>query len=242
MGRERRVERRPEGEMAVTKRITLAGLSLTIALLGQEARGDGRTLRVRLAPAQMTPVILGSAKLTVTRIFEQAGIQLEWARLRVRTVAAPIADCMDRGLDTIDAEIIDHAPSGLSVKALGVAQPFTSSGMRVWLFKDRLDGLTRSYHQTDAGRVVGHALAHEIGHVLIGGVTHSESGLMAAHWDNRIIAEILHGKVRFTAAEIAAIHYNLDNPRRCSEPAIVSEAIPSLHSSLLTQTVARARD
>ena len=46
---------------------------------------------------------------------------------------------------------------------------------------DRVEKMARSSH-TDTAVLLGRAIAHELGHLLLGTNHHSESGLMRAHW------------------------------------------------------------
>jgi hypothetical protein len=74
-------------------------------------------------------------------------------------------------------EILPHAPRGFSPQALGYALPCAKSGMQVTIYADRVETVSWT---TLAGfyRVLGHALAHEVGHVLLRSCAHDDSGLM----------------------------------------------------------------
>lgn len=225
----------------MNRTLMLMGLIAAMACPADSRRPERKVL-VRLAAPLMQPGVLEHAMVTAQGLFERAGIRLEWAWLETRAVALPIAACMDRGLASIDAEIIEKAPAGRPMTALGAAQPFTSSGVRVRLFEDRFAPLVRSLHRANAGLLIGHALAHEIGHVLIGWPGHSDSGLMTGHWDRHAVGKILARRLEFSAADIEIMHRNLDNPVQCTDGAGFSEPRPSRHSSPSTQTVALARD
>src|SRR5205085_12404172 len=82
---------------------------------------------------------------------------------------------------TMRAEILPHAPRGFSPQALGYALPCAERGMQVTIYADRVESVSSS---TLAGfhRVLGHALAHEIGHVLLRSCAHDNSGLMKGVW------------------------------------------------------------
>lgn len=224
----------------MNRTLILMGLIAAMACPAVAQRSE-RLVRVRLASIQLPPGVLASAMLTARNLLAQAGVRLEWAPLREKTAPLPIAGCMDRGIDSIDVEIVESAPDGASPFALGAAHPFTSSGLRVRLFHDRILRLTGMLSWAVAGRITGHALAHEIGHILIGRLEHSDSGLMSGRWDRNAVAVIRHGLLALSAADIELIHSNLDDPRRCAGEALVS-ALPSRHSSPSMQNVALARD
>jgi len=65
--------------------------------------------------------------------------------------------------------------------ALAAAWPYASGRQQILVFNDRVASFIAPYGRR-SGLVVGHILAHEIGHLLEGIVRHSDSGLMRAKW------------------------------------------------------------
>jgi hypothetical protein len=49
--------------------------------------------------------------------------------------------------------------------------------------------------------ILGHAMAHELGHLLLGTNSHSSAGLMQAHWEPRDLAQAAKGHLLFSAEE-----------------------------------------
>ncbi|MEZ5360760.1 MAG: hypothetical protein R2748_00055 [Bryobacterales bacterium] len=49
--------------------------------------------------------------------------------------------------------------------------------------------------------LLGHAIAHEVGHLLLGRNSHSVSGLMAAKWEGAALVMAGHGRLAFLSAE-----------------------------------------
>jgi len=47
-------------------------------------------------------------------------------------------------------------------------------------------------------QLLGHALAHEIGHLLLGPNSHSRTGIMRAHWNHDEIERIARAQLLFT--------------------------------------------
>ena len=81
--------------------------------------------------------------------------------------------------------------------ALAVATPNEADRGKVAVFGDRVEMYVRGLRTRDAGKVLGHVLAHEIGHVLEGIARHSESGLMKAHWTPNDYSEMLRSGLGF---------------------------------------------
>lgn len=77
-----------------------------------------------------------------------------------------------------------------------------------YVFYDRVQQVARRY-QTSDGSVLGVAIAHEIGHLLLPYGSHSSSGLMKAVWDNRQFFLARGGLLRFTAQQAALIRSHL---------------------------------
>jgi hypothetical protein len=46
--------------------------------------------------------------------------------------------------------------------------------------------------------ILGHGMAHELGHLLLGTNSHSSSGLMRAHWTGEDLAMASKGNLRFS--------------------------------------------
>jgi hypothetical protein len=58
--------------------------------------------------------------------------------------------------------------------------------------------------RVNAGTLLGVAIVHEIGHLLLG-KTHSEEGIMRANWTSRDLRRAAQGQLRFTADQVARI-------------------------------------
>ncbi|HEY6990937.1 MAG TPA: hypothetical protein VH369_21255 [Bryobacteraceae bacterium] len=97
--------------------------------------------------------------------------------------SAPSPDgCRESPLPVIiQVQILPHAPAGFRPSALGYSLPCAQSGAQITLYADRMEAVSRT---TNASfyRVLGHSLAHELGHVLRRSEAHDASGLMKDVW------------------------------------------------------------
>ena len=96
-----------------------------------------------------------------------------------------------------------------SVGAMGFAIPPGDGkfGQHCGVFYDRVKQLSRqSLNEAD---VLGHAMAHELGHLLLGINAHSRDGLMSAHWTPRELALAGQGKLLLADAERRLIKENI---------------------------------
>jgi hypothetical protein len=104
------------------------------------------------------------AQRTVSRIYAAIGLRVEWSN------AAKTA---------LWVEFDDRSRNFDPPNALGYARPYGANGARIHILVDRVQRLG------DGGldaTILGHVIAHELGHVLERVARHSESGLMKAVW------------------------------------------------------------
>jgi hypothetical protein len=128
------------------------------------------------------------AKLISSGIFSEIGVKLEW-----------------RGRDNCSADgtvitLSNRTPATLHPDALAYALL-----TNVVVFYDRV----KNKPGTVAG-VLGHVMAHEIGHILQGVEHHSESGVMKAHWTGKECREMTWRPLHFTSEDVLLINRGLE--------------------------------
>lgn len=67
-------------------------------------------------------------------------------------------------------------------------------------------------------QVLGHAIAHEIGHILLGSNSHGSRGLMKAKWGQEDIKRAGKGDLLFTPEQAQVIQNNLAKLARTYSP------------------------
>jgi hypothetical protein len=140
--------------------------------------------------ARENPSALLAAEGEATRILAQAGVNARWtdcptspAELKSYPNCQPHWQVNDYVLDVIPESMV--ASLGRSQEAFGTT-PECSVGpyCTAIVFYDR--ARTMANGQTAAAPVLlGRAMAHEIGHLLLGANSHSPSGIMSASWSAR---------------------------------------------------------
>jgi hypothetical protein len=165
----------------------------------------GITLRVynyeHLAPAVLT----GSEKITTT-ILKQAGVETAWVDCPVSPGQLQNYPACQAKMGTTDfaLRILTRsmaAKLSTSNDPLGFTQhcPDDERGCVVNIFYARVDELASQVvddvafqgEDTRAARILGHAMAHEVGHLLLGPKAHSPVGIMRGIWspdDLRLMA------------------------------------------------------
>lgn len=154
------------------------------------------------------------AERTAAAIFLKAGIEVRFVNgdpgspeaLRDSTAASHWHGLSPAG---IDLRILGHLPAGLFRGALGIARPFAASGVRAIVFYERIRDLASQLGLCPY-TLLGHAMAHELGHVLLGNCTHSPAGIMRAEWtDTDFVRPV---SLSFTRAETALLRRALRRP------------------------------
>lgn len=131
---------------------------------------------------------LQMAQTHAQQIFEDAGIAMTWIACGSRTPKdgvssrrcdEPLAsnELMVRVRPTGPAVTGQVVPLGFSLINERTAQPAAVS----LVYADRIWSLARSV-AVDARQVLGRAIAHEIGHLLLNASGHPARGLMRARW------------------------------------------------------------
>ncbi len=95
--------------------------------------------------------------------------------------------------------LVSGIPSQVYAGATGYALPFARQGAHATVFYDRVEKLWLSSGAGPGiGSIVGAAMAHEIGHVLLGSTEHSSQGIMKARWGAEEFRLLAFDRLQFT--------------------------------------------
>jgi hypothetical protein len=151
---------------------------------------------------------LQAAQVHAATILKVAGIEVQWARCWEGNAEAP--DASDRCRTPIGSDIVlrlhrTPAGNGHPYVSLGFAL-VVSEGLPflATVYADRADGIARRA-RVDPAIVLGRAIAHEIGHLLLNSNSHPEAGLMRAAWSQRELRGNAATDWRFLEPEIQAV-------------------------------------
>jgi hypothetical protein len=113
---------------------------------------------------------------------------------------------------------IVRAPRAITdVEVLGYSHvdAYLRQGTLATVFADRVRALAAAL-RIDTGALLGRAITHEIGHLLLGSLDHSPEGLMRGHWSKDGRAE----EWFFSAAQAAQIRAALASRINGAPPAL----------------------
>lgn len=178
----------------------VAGLVLCAGLTGWEpaaAQTPARfTVQVLLLDDAGVPVdALEQAKHAATRVFALSNIDLQWighgpyqpCSLTVRIVAKPT------GARSRSRFVVGLAPETREAR-----------GILAFAFYDRIQ-LYSAELGLDASQMLGHVMAHELGHLLLPHGAHSRTGVMRGAWDGAQANQATLGLLTFAPSEAALI-------------------------------------
>jgi hypothetical protein len=127
---------------------------------------------------------LSSALKTTHEILRRADLAVDWVQCRARSIG-PVPAVCDTPLSVSDVvvRLIEGSDKESGERrALGYSL-FDSNGISGFatVYVDRVDWLSRRANHPRAP-VLGRAIAHEIGHLILRSNAHTESGLMREVW------------------------------------------------------------
>lgn len=159
--------------------------------------------QVRIAPERWL-----TAKQQSIRILDNAGVDVVWID------AAAAKSCMAQSLDAYFVVVVSpKAPKGrIAFGTMGFALR-TGSHPRAYVFYDLVRSFVRNFEPSDpfessVGVILGHAIAHEVGHLLIPGDAHG-AGIMRTNWSYKEWRAALEGALLFHPDDVKVIQEQL---------------------------------
>ena len=143
--------------------------------------------------------VLEQAKHATTRVFALSNIDLQWigrgpyqpCSLTVRIVPKPT------GARNRSRFVVGIAPGSRE-----------APGILAFAFYDRIQ-LYSAKLRLDASQMLGHVMAHELGHLLLPHGAHSVTGVMREAWDGAQANQATMGLLTFTPPEAALLRDRL---------------------------------
>ena len=187
------------------KAIALFGFLLTAPGWAQQ-----RSLTVCVPPSPKVEddQTLSLAKGYATRIYRLIGVELRWKSTCSQAELEAPGTRLAPNLTTLGLVWAGTAPATLPPGARASAYPFQPTGTRITVYQDRLASPMQDHNR--AAAMLGHVLAHEIGHVLLGHNGHSQEGLMKPYWTSLEQGSMRCKLISFTAGEGEIIRRRLD--------------------------------
>ena len=164
--------------------------------------------------AGVSPHALSQATEEAARILASAGVQAVWQPGPADASEAHECDLEARPHATLSQRpdfrdhlilrLVRNFPERSLPGALGYSLPDARFGVHATVFYDRVEWVSRT-GDVSLSTMLGHAIAHEIGHVLLGTTDHSPLGIMKARWGKADYRQAGMGLMAFTPNERDAI-------------------------------------
>ena len=143
--------------------------------------------------------VLSGAKAEVARIFSMAHVGIEWLDcFSTLDEAREPNPCPGRPGTIVLRVVLD--PSGfIDKRALGYSILSEQGSFYATVSYTRVQQLMANLESAASlKQVLGHAMAHELGHILLGHGSHSETGLMQGNWDASQLNDASMGRLNFS--------------------------------------------
>lgn len=156
--------------------------------------------------AQVSPKILTKAADQAKKIFRSSGLEMVWVHF---VPDQPISQEM---LDRVDCvvRILPQARSMLNQSATGEALPCTLGEVACFanVFFDRVKDKASLGALSQDG-LLAHAIAHELGHHLLGSDSHFSVGIMRPSWGSEDMRRMAKGDLLFRPEQATLMKANL---------------------------------
>ena len=182
------------------RRAWIAGLALCAGLIDRQTASGQPVIHVLIVDqAEVPPATRQRAQDVATRVFDLSGIAVVWVDggtcpgrcLTVRIVTEPVS------AKSRDPHMLGVAPSMPDAR-----------GINLWIFYHRVRGYSAELG-LEASLLLGHVMAHELGHLLLPYGAHSLAGLMRPAWDRAQVRAATEGLLTFTADQADLIRARL---------------------------------
>ena len=178
--------------------------------------------------AGIPSAVLLQAEAEASRVFQQAGLEIRWLNCPL-PAAGPVAPTQCEAANFplhLQLRIAKHSLN-LNEFTMGVSY-LSADGIGCYadLFYDRAQHL-HEISGASLASILGHAIAHELGHLLLGTNSHSPAGIMRARWQPTDLASASKGALLFSTLESRAMKNKLDTwQTQASDTSHIATARP----------------
>lgn len=154
--------------------------------------------------AGIEPGELADAEAFAARILHEAGLGTQWSNCRFSPAGMALSTCAASvgGVTHVYVRLLPEPMAGklaASTKLLGMSLP-TSQGtfpVDAYVFPERVSALAEQ-EPGPSPHLLGAAITHEVGHLLLAVNAHTVTGIMSAQWGPREKKDALRGVLTFS--------------------------------------------
>ncbi len=146
--------------------------------------------------------VLLQAESEASRLFRQSGLELRWLNCSPpRLFKQNPSECATADFPRhLQLRVARHSLN-LNEFAMGIAYlSADGTGCYADVFYDRAS-LVHEISHISMATILGHGIAHELGHLLLGTNSHAPAGIMRARWQPADLASASQGHLLFSTLE-----------------------------------------
>jgi hypothetical protein len=190
--------------------LILVTTTSTLGKANQQDEAPRQEIHVRIYDyAQVPPDVLAEAKSVASSIFRRIEVEIFWSdhsfggsSVEGNFNSAPINPKLQ--LRILDQRMSERLPVNKAMTGLTFQGTAGQPARVTNVFYHRVEDLAKS-KTCSKGEILGHAAAHELGHLLLGNLDHSSTGLMKARLEHKDLQSAAKGDLLFTEGEAALI-------------------------------------
>ena len=179
--------------------VLVSTLMFCIACVARDVENEAAQVLVNVYDDAGIPVhALLRAEQSAGRIFRIAGLQVIWRDCEaVSQNREREQGCSESRGRCLSIRVVRHSLS-LTDSVFGASfLDAHGSGVYGDIFFDNAQRMSEAAH-VSVGDVLGHVIAHELGHLLLGRDAHSQIGIMRPHWAKEELKSLTMGRLLFT--------------------------------------------
>ena len=184
--------------------VSVMGLSVVpVSVEGAELAWKELSVRV-YDNADVPKAALRAALDTAGRTLQPADVEVTWVSCAISS-GGRCTEPLRRGELVVRLVRSGQAPGG-GDESLGTAlvDPATGTGVLATVYVDRVERLAQA-SDGNLGTLLGRAMAHEIGHLLMGRAAHAVRGLMRPRWTRTEVTRNVKADWGFDGSDLRAI-------------------------------------
>ncbi len=171
------------------------------------SQGAEKQLVLLYNTAQIPPGVIAEAKATAAEVLREAGVELQWMNCSAESTSCS-AYLDERPLIL---QLLGSSESFPDRRSLGYGAAGSNGGTYAFVFFDRVKRVFDSLKRMMAleqppcslSQMLGHVMAHEMGHLLLSQVGHSSKGIMTGAWGVKELQQAGRRELLFTFNEAA---------------------------------------
>jgi hypothetical protein len=165
--------------------------------------------------AQVPLEVVVEAKRVSSSIFQKIGVEVLWSDHSFsnpgETAVATDSVYPKLQLRILTRKMAERLPVKKNMTGLAFQAKGEQAARVANVFYYRVEDLAQQ-RICSKGEILGHAAAHELGHLLLGNLDHSSTGLMKAQLGQRELESATRGDLLFTEGEALLIRRALGQP------------------------------